>query len=306
MIVARSHRRAIGRAALALAVLAWGGLPAAHAQTLDLTVPADALKATRKIHCSTTDGEPVTMTWRGRAYSRVPGERDRLLFNVLGMNVRACHAVKSPAGHDGYRMVSREIMLYLDPVTNDVLRTWKNPWTGKEVEVVHVANDPVNGRPTYVKDADGRDYVFPGIVEGGQVIQALEVPLFYTNPLAGDYQQYVGGTYQAMESFQFFMDEADLRDATKPRVERLGVGWVRVAQWLPWMEMGSLTGQMIGTAPGRSLRAWDDLPAVMKAEIEKHYPAYKTAPPADDARPNETSWTYFKKVIDAKRAAKKP
>ena len=30
----------------------------------------------------------------------------------------------------------------------------------------------------------------------------------------------------------------------------------------------------------------------------------KNAPPVDDTRPNETSWTYFKKVMEKKKLAK--
>ena len=46
-----------------------------------------------------------------------------------------------------------------------------------------------------------------------------------------------------------------------------------------------------------------DLPAVLRDEIAANYPIYDTPPPGDDARPNETSWTYFRKVFDAERAA---
>jgi hypothetical protein len=303
-------RRAIGFVRFVTSAVVVAGLvagsPRAEAQQLDLGKAEDALKANRKIHCSLTDGESVTMSWQGRVYSRVLGERDRLLFGVLGMNVRACTTVRDAGGGYGYHMVSREIMLYLDPATGQLLRKWKNPWTGKEVDVIHVANDPVNSRPQFAKGADGREFTFPGTVQDGMVSMAMEIPLFYTNPLAGDYQEYVGGLYHAMEIFQFFTSESDLRDATKPRVENLSIGWVRVAQWLPWMEMGSLSGQMIVAATGRSLKAWSDLPPLMKAEIQSTYPAYTTAPPADDARPNETSWTYFKKVLDARKKQAAP
>ena len=44
----------------------------------------------------------------------------------------------------GFKLVSREILLYKDPVTDEVLATWENPWTGETVDVLHVANDPVN------------------------------------------------------------------------------------------------------------------------------------------------------------------
>ena len=63
------------------------------------------------------------------------------------MNIRQCVAIEDPVRGVGYRMVSREIMLYLDPETNEVLRSFANPWTGADNEVIHVANDPVNGRP---------------------------------------------------------------------------------------------------------------------------------------------------------------
>ena len=40
----------------------------------------------------------------------------------------------------------------------------------------------------------------------------------------------------------------------------------------------------------------------MKAEIAANYPGYDKAPPVDDTRPNETTWTVFKKKIEAQRA----
>ena len=36
----------------------------------------------------------------------------------------------------------------------------------------------------------------------------------------------------------------------------------------------------------------------MRQQIRDNYPGYDTPPPVDDTRPNETSWTYFKKVFD--------
>ena len=37
----------------------------------------------------------------------------------------------------------------------------------------------------------------------------------------------------------------------------------------------------------------------MKAEIAKNYPLYTQPPPLDDTRRNETSWTYFRKMIES-------
>ena len=56
---------------------------------------------------------------------------------------------------------------------------------------------------------------------------------------------------------------------------------------------------------GAKLDSWDDLPELMRNQIAKNYPTYTNAPASDDARPNETSWTFFKKVFD-ERARDKP
>ena len=274
---------------------------AAMAQRLDLNKPEDAVKVMQKIQCSTEDGKPAVYWWRGSVYSRVPGERDRHLFNIEGMNIRACKSLNDPQRGYGYRQVSREILLYLDPVTNQVLRRWKNPFTNQDNEVIHVANDPVNAPPSYAIGPNGQPYKFNGTVKNGRIWTQIEVPLFYKNPLGGEYQDYVGGTYHAMEMFTFFMHEKELLDATKTGSDDVTVSWARTSEWLPWMEMGDRAGMMIFTAVGRRLLKYDDLSETMKAEIKQNYPIYNTTPPLDDSRPNETSWTYFKKILTAKK-----
>ena len=46
-----------------------------------------------------------------------------------------------------------------------------------------------------------------------------------------------------------------------------------------------------------------ELPAILKDEIRTNYPIYNDAPPADDTRPNETTWTKFKMLTDQARKA---
>ena len=212
------------------------GVGVAAQQKLDLNNPDDVVKAMRKFQSSLTDGKPTVFWWQGSIYSRVPGERDRLLFVYQGMNVRATKTVTEPGRGYGYRQVSREILIYMDPQTKQALRTWKNPWTGKENEVIHVANDPVNSRPMFAQGPQG-PAKWPGFFKDGQGFIAMEIPLFYTNPLAGDYQQYVGGDYQAMEIFNFYFPESQLLDAN-PEMPDVAVSWTRISGWLPWMEMG--------------------------------------------------------------------
>lgn len=269
----------------------------AHADSIDPASGDGYIQIQRKLQCSLSDNDPQVYRWFGKGYARVAGERDRHLFNLDGMNIRQCVTVKDKALGTGYRMVSREIMLYLDPETNEVMRTFENPWTGESNEVIHVANDPVNGRATYGRLPDGTERSVELNDINGQYLMPLEVPLFYHNPLGGDYQKYIGGTYHATEIFDFNGDTAELLDADQD-VAYPVVSWVRLAQWLPWMEMGGRHGILYFNAMGRKLESFDQLSDTMKAEIAANYPEYTAPPPADDKRPNETSWTYMKKIID--------
>lgn len=269
---------------------------------IDMTSREGVIAINRKIQCDTRDGVEKTFLWQGRAYARRTGERDKLLFGLLGMNVRQCVTVTNDKGEEGYRQVSREIMLYLDPASGEVLRTWDNPYTGETVDVIHVANDPVNSRAgNFGYGRDGNVAKLPLNMVGDFWQMNIEVPLFYHNVLAGNYQKYVGGTYHATEMFNFYGDPEELLDDDTTFVNP-GVSWVRLSQWLPWMEMNGREGVMYFNAQGAKLDSWEDLPELMKSEIAANYPDYRHAPPMDDQRPNETSWTFFKKMFDARRA----
>lgn len=265
-----------------------------------LRTTGEQVRAFRRVQCSTVDAEPVTFGWRGRAYSRIEGVKDRLLFNVEGMNIRHCVTVNDPVLGEGFRLITREILLYLDPETNEILRTWENPWTGDEVEVLHVANDPVNQGPLF-PSMGGRDFVMPYQFAGDNWWLTSTIPLFYTNPLGGDYQQYVGGMYHATEMFNFMGDTASLTSAEDGTAD-VAVGWVRVSNWLPWMEMGGRQGLIYMHTAGRKLASYDELPDVMKDEIALNYPEYNQPPPVDDQRKNVTSWSYFREMVQPEGA----
>ena len=63
--------------------------------------------------------------------------------------------------------------------------------------------------------------------------------------------------------------------------------------------MGDRDGLFYTNTAGRKLDRFEDLSPTMRAEIAARYPEYTMPPPLDDQRPNETSWTYFKKQLAA-------
>jgi hypothetical protein len=272
---------------------------------LDINNPDDVTKMERKAASSLKDGEEGVYFWEGNVYTRIAGEKDRHLFKYWGMNVRASKGFQDPEKGYGWRHVSRELLIYLDPKTGEPVKMWKNPWSGEEVEVIHVANDPVNGRGvTWAKGERGPAKFRYTEIED-KYVSTSEVPLFYENPLAGEYQDYVGGTYHAMEIFNFIVDKEDILDASKDMAYP-SIAWSRISKFLPWMKMGDRQGYMIFSGTGKKLRGgFEAIPEAFKKFIRAEYPLYEHAPPTDDSRPNETSWTYFKKQMAKKKDVKK-
>ena len=259
-----------------------------------------ALEIRQKTTCNTLEeGKTSYGMWEGKIYSRVQGEKDRHLFNVVGINVRQCDCVEDEVRGKGFRSVSREIMMYLDPKTEEILDKWENPWTGELVDVIHVANDPVNMRGyVYEKDEEGNPSVKTSFRKYGDIgVTSYEIPLFYKNPLAGDYQKYVGGTYHAMEIFNTYYKAEELTNSSIKDLSRSNISWQRMSQWLPWMEMGSRPGWIIANATGETVLEKENIWPRIQKILDDRYPDYNTPPVKDDKRPNETSWTVFKKFL---------
>lgn len=258
----------------------------------------DAFIMLQKNICGTTE-EGVTRygVWEGRAYSRVPGEKDRHIFNVVGLNTRQCNVVEDAVKGKGFKSVSREIMVYMDPETNEILDTWMNPWLGRDVDVLHVANDPVNMRGILYEKNDKGEYARTTTIRdlGDIVAGGSEIPLFYANPLNGEYQGYVGGAYHAMEIFNTFWDKDEMMNPEVKTISQSTLSWSRVAQWLPWMEMGSKPGLMIFNTTGFSTFDRSRVYPILEKVVAERFPTYLDPPPKDDNRPNETSWTVFQK-----------
>ncbi|MFN2098481.1 DUF1838 family protein [Altererythrobacter sp. MF3-039] len=276
------------------------------AAQLDPEDADDAFRMGTKMFCSLETEDPTVYYWEGTVYSRVPGEKDTHLFNVMAMNTRQCEAFEDPVRGVGSRSVSREVMFYLDPETNEVINTWENPWTGETVDVIHVANDPVNSRrPSWSRSEDGtpRATFTPTIVDGYAYQGGGAALLFYDNPLAGEYQEYVGNNYQASEFLTWTAPIDDIADAKTPHVVDSVISWGRISRWMPWMKMRSRDGLLVFYTGGLRLNSWDEMPEKMKNEIRENYPVYAAPPPVNDDRPNDTSWTVAKRIIDSLRAA---
>ncbi len=284
-----------------LAALIATPLPAAT--RLDPTSAAGGFAIDRALGCGSNDTKsPQFYFWTGTVHARRAGEPDRLLFNVQGVNPRACRSVEDATRGAGYQAAARELMLYLDPASSQVLRQWRNPWTGEMVDVIHMENDPASMRaPAFERDTEGRSTLSRmRWTDMGQVYAASRTQSFFRDsPLGGAYQDFVGGKYRVMEISTFTVTKADLAAWRPGRPLPYTATWVRISDWLPWMKMAGRDGQIVLTSQGRSTLAFDDLPEPLRGEIVARHPLMKETPAFDDQRPFQTSWDSLKRALDS-------
>ena len=248
-----------------------------------------------KTRSSLDSSESTFLTWSGKIYAFVPGEKRKLLFKMLGVSVSRC--ILHEEG--GFDFSSRELTYNLDPETEELLHKWQNPFTGETVTVIHVANNPVQG---YFKGK------FPAQVEGDTTTFVFDIFPTYPNPLAGNakFAEYSPQeTYQAAELFKLSVPTSELLNPELSSVTQLKLSWDRIGQWVPWMKMGNNPGQMIYSAYGSKVKGLSALPQLLQDEINHQVPLYKNAPKSFKEGEDMTSWLYFEKNFDAYLAVKR-
>ena len=242
-----------------------------------------------KIRCNTL-GETATTTWHGHVTTTGIGyEKPQTLFKIAGFNVARCLADDT----GNWIVTSREMTFYLDPTTSEILRQWKNPWTGDTVPVVHIANALVQQRIPASMQLNAES-------SGDTSILRIDVPLSYPNPLSGDsrFTDYSPeATYKAHESFSYVLSRNDVRQLSAiDSVAQVQVSWTRVSPWIPWMKMKGAAGQLVFNAIVKKLKKDEPLPEFFTEEIQRSgTQLYLDAPRCIvKNKPNVSSWTYFK------------
>jgi hypothetical protein len=267
---------------------------------LDLDDPETNFRAMLKLRADLS-GRDCLFAFPGEAWAMVPQERNVRCFKTFG--VAASRIEEVP---EGWRIYSREVLYYMDPVTGEILSEWANPFLGgKEVEVVHIANDPVNGvftrqgagvlSPPYPYVAYGDDVIFQWnfFIFKPAVMTRSEYPL-YSN---GDMDQHA-------ELWGIMGRKSEILN---PRITSAScvMSWSRVTRWLPFMEMSGRPGNMIFHSHTAKLMGGPaELPRYILDYTAKHYPKYLEAPKEWVGPVMTSSDEEFKKIVDRRRSGK--
>lgn len=260
----------------------------------DLTKPQDLVDAYVKAIGDLSGEESFTYA-KVMIMAFVPGEQGKKLFSLEVVGASRFLPIEG-----GYQRLHREVGLYTDLETGEVMETWHNLYLERDVEVIHIQNDPVNYPYTVAQQDGPRRILYADF--GDYVAFHREVLLHYPSPLKrAEYPLHSKSDwYEAAEFFNTFVRKQDLDNPNTTTAPEIG-SWSRVGPWLPWMEMGNREGYLLYHGRSRKLmNGIAGIPTPIRHYIERHMPKHLSAPETF-TEPNETSWTYFKKIIDQRR-----
>ncbi|MEZ5514671.1 MAG: DUF1838 family protein [Steroidobacteraceae bacterium] len=274
--------------------------PSKHSPALDFANPIDNLYAFGKIWCGYD--RPVIGSFHGLMYLRIPGKRLIPVFNFTGTGT--LQAEFDPQGF--LKVKSREVGLFTDIRTGEVLEHWDNPLTGERCEVYHFYNDLIAGTlttevpqfnygskddaPTVMNDGtvfpdeNGRyPFRLPFTKLGDDLLLSWDYAHEHTNPVtpAGWPTYSTGSRITPSEHFMMYASLADVENRDLPTA-RMRAGFARMSECWPWMRMGkhehrglTLFGRMHSH---KGLPGTAEVPPKVLAYIEKHAPEYLTLP----------------------------
>ena len=268
---------------------------------LDFSKAEDNLTAWVKLASSLKDGVETCGYFVGTQYA-VIGTQEVItpLFRIQGFGMS--RVTKLPDGR--YQNLHREVVYYLDLKEDRIIDSWKNPYTGEEVEVFHTHNDPVNSYyATSFKQRFGSPdggfktvefpFILPWQIFGDRAVVSFEVNTRWPTPLppAKWPREHFGEWYRTSEYFQIHSSLADLNNPDLMKVPYTG-SWQKVAPWHPWMLMDNREGGILGITSVFSLDSPRELPPHVLAYTEKHYPKYLHAP-EKWVEPNMATWETY-------------
>lgn len=232
--------------------------------------------------------------------------RDLFGFEVVGV----ARAAKQPDG--SYRSYHREVILYTDLATGEIIDEYVNPFTDERVKVVHVVNDPWNEHfeefeplpPSYgglnkVEEGARKPFLMNWRDVGNGMIMAMRnIHLFYRSALQPDQwpRESSGTMSQVSECYTYCLNLADVQNPEKTTVRNFGT-WSRVTPWLPWMLMGQAPGHCQYASISNYYPNVASIKRPVREYMEKHFPHMLEAPPPDSwSKPNLSSIEVYAKT----------
>jgi Protein of unknown function (DUF1838). len=233
-------------------------------------------------------GKQLYYNWGGEVYwIESPGKPKEKLFSIIGMNATKVFIKPHPEYGEAGQRINREICLFCDPYTQEILHYWQQKEGAQKVPVVHITNRMVQGFVSPRKNVIPRN--------SGYVQKVIEIPLEYPHPLAKEtkYQDYCSGEmFQGVEYFTSSIARPGVTEMPPSK-------WARDCPWMPWMKLGyGHPARLRFETTIFRVESFERLHPNLVKLVREKLPIYEFAPDESDES-NVTSILYFKKHFDA-------
>ncbi|MEQ1800759.1 MAG: DUF1838 family protein [Gammaproteobacteria bacterium] len=243
------------------------------------TLPAGPVAAMARIRAR-VDGEPVLWWWQGDVFGKRPGEIARRLLRITGIGFNRIRRLPDGLWESGMS----EAGYYIDAESGAVLDAWVNPYTGRSVRPQHnrlrlryVIEDGGLIRPS-----------FQGVPFEGQVAAPMTVgdTVWSSERLAAQFPAPAGapppGSPKGLSGAPMEMTHfcASLPDVLDPDLDVVPATMSHTTLWsfYPWMDMPPDSGYVLSEIIGRKIAGPADIPAVLRARIERDHPGFLEKP----------------------------
>jgi Protein of unknown function (DUF1838) len=255
---------------------------------LDLTSQEGNREAWARL-LGNTDMKSTKYGWaEGIVQGVRPGEAVR---DLVGFTMISAARLLPHEDGVGYRKVLREIGLYTDLETGEIITEWRNPYLNETVKVVPIANDPFNHTitnfypepPRYGGLNQDRPPPRPLLLDWRRRDDTLNlfshINLFYPSALQPEKwpRESSGPFNQVTETFLYQIDWNDMQNPQLTSVEYNGT-WARTTPWLPWMLMGPTPGHCQYQTFMGAVDSLDKINPRTVAYVRQNYPKYLEAP----------------------------
>jgi hypothetical protein len=238
----------------------------------DITSPSGNLRNLLRMSAS-LDPEDCPWYYNGTIFAVIGEEAPRPLMAFQGMEMY--WAKKLEEGR--YWFTGNTVSFMTDVETGGWLRTMKNPYTGKTLEVPAAVQGGRSGR--------GFLYTVNGVEPSWAADKIEDKPLKLWWTAAGDYvwlhneTVYPPGLPPPRKQRQTNFARRD--HFIDPEVRKIPATFSATffSPWPDWMEMGDQPGHVIWHASGAKLNTIKDLPPMYKARLESEHPDRMTANP---------------------------
>ena len=249
--------------------------------TLNFKEPNDRLIALIKMRGS-LDGAPVLWWYKGSQYGIVE-RQPRLLWQVEGAQLGKY--IKQEDG--SYDHVFRDIMFYMDPVTDKVIKSYQNPYTTRTHEPPVMRMGPFTSNI----DAEGQKVKLPPnmppealvvdwrnenvTVQAGNLYIRESATTRIANPAkdSGKEGSSTKDFFYLNDFFTLIGKVDDIQNETNLSVPA-HTSYQSLNEWTPWLEMGDRDGAVLGRGDSVKLDDYTELPTELRNNIEADEPGF--------------------------------